>query len=129
MQVRYRVGRAVKMVIFVLLAAVIFGFGTEYLWNWLMPGLFGLHAITFWQALGLVVLGKILFGGVHRHGGGRGWRRGGWDRRFGQRWNQMSEEERARFRAGMRGRCGWGPRGGFAEDENAAGSAAAKGSV
>ena len=41
------------------------------LWNWLLPSLFGLHAITFWQALGLLVLCRILFGNIGggmRHG-------------------------------------------------------------
>ncbi|MFN8207454.1 MAG: hypothetical protein U0T82_08605 [Bacteroidales bacterium] len=43
-----------------------------YLWNWLMPLLFGIKTITFWQAIGLLVLARIIFGGVrtggHRHG-------------------------------------------------------------
>src|SRR5258708_15092540 len=39
-----------------------------HLWNWLLPPLFGWRAITFWQALGLLVLCRILFGGLGRHG-------------------------------------------------------------
>ena len=46
--------------------ALVFGFVTMHLWNWLMPAIFGLKTITFLQALGLLVLGKILFGGFHR---------------------------------------------------------------
>ncbi len=38
------------------------------LWNWLLPPLFGWHQITFWQALGLLALCRILFGGFGRHG-------------------------------------------------------------
>ena len=41
------------------------------LWNWLMPDLFHLPAISFWQAAGLLLLCKILFGGIgcgHHHG-------------------------------------------------------------
>jgi hypothetical protein len=105
------VQKCVKMALYVLLACVLGGFVVMGLWNWLMPVLFGLHAITFWQALGLLVLSKILLGGFHKHGGrgGRGWRRGG-----RERWAQMSPEERERFRAGMRGgRCG--PNGGDKE--------------
>jgi hypothetical protein len=35
-----------------------------HLWNWLLPMLFGWRQITFWQALGLLVLCRILFGGL-----------------------------------------------------------------
>ncbi len=41
---------------------------TMLLWNALLPAIFGLGVITFWQAMGLILLGKILFGGFH--GGG-----------------------------------------------------------
>jgi hypothetical protein len=69
------------------------------LWNWLAPMLFGLHTITFWQALGLLVLTRMLFGGF----GFRG-RRGG--RHLRDKWENMTPEERDRFREGMRDRCG-----------------------
>ncbi len=53
--------------------ALIFGFAVMYLWNWLMPGLFGLGVITYFQAFGLVVLAKILFGSFgHGHRYDRG---------------------------------------------------------
>lgn len=48
----------------------IFGMAVKLLWNWLMPAIFGLPAITFWQAFGLLALCKILFGGFdcgHHH--------------------------------------------------------------
>ena len=103
----YRLWKVLKIVVLVLVAIIVFGFVTMQMWNWLMPAIFGLRAITFVQALGLLVLSKILFGGFHRHGGGRGWRR-----HMEERFAQMSPEERERFRAGMRGRrgCGWGRR-------------------
>src|SRR2546423_13038377 len=41
------------------------------LWNWLLPSLFGWREITFWQALGLLALCRILFGGFGGHGSGR----------------------------------------------------------
>ena len=75
------------------------------LWNWLLPALFGLHQITFWQALGILILCRILFG---RLGGSSSYRRG-FRRRMAERWEQMTPEERERFRQGMRGRCGLGP--------------------
>jgi hypothetical protein len=44
-----------------LAMALLFGFIVMWLWNWLMPEIFGLTAISFWQAWGLVVLAHILF--------------------------------------------------------------------
>jgi hypothetical protein len=43
----------------------LFGYFVMLLWNWLMPAIFGLGLITFWQAVGLVILGRLLFGGFH----------------------------------------------------------------
>ena len=106
------VWRGLRMLLFLMVAAVlalVLGFVVHPLWNWLVPGIFGLHAITYWQAVGLLVLCKLLFGGLHpRGGGGRGGQR--WKRKMGERWAGMSDEERERFRAGMRGRrgCGFG---------------------
>lgn len=84
------------------------------LWNWLLPPLFDWRPITFWQALGLLALTRILFGGF----GMRGYRGyGGFRRRMGERmadgvaerWERMSPEERERFRERMRERCGFDP--------------------
>ncbi|MGD0301481.1 MAG: hypothetical protein ABSE86_30760 [Bryobacteraceae bacterium] len=79
------------------------------LWNWLLPPLFGWHQITFWQALGILALCRILFGGWGGHGSGRSKFRGRMRDRMGKRWEQMTPEERERFQQGMRGRCGFDP--------------------
>ncbi|MGA9071816.1 MAG: hypothetical protein WB424_16245 [Terracidiphilus sp.] len=73
-----------------------------HLWNWLLPMLFGVSTITFWQALGLVLLSRILFG---RWGHGR--HRGGWHHFHDDRWKSMTPEEREKFRREMRARW-WG---------------------
>jgi hypothetical protein len=88
-------------------ALVVFGWVTLHLWNWLMPAIFGLRTITFVQALGLLLLSHILFGGFH----GRGRGRRNWRGHMDERCAHMTPEERERFRAGMRGRggCGFGP--------------------
>jgi hypothetical protein len=97
------VKRVLLSVAGVLLFALIFiaGFGmaVQQLWNMLMPSLFNLPALGFWQAVGLLALSWILFGswrgvghfGMRRHHG---------------RWAHMSAEERERFRAGIAHRCG-----------------------
>lgn len=71
------------------------------LWNWLGPDLFGWHTVTFWQALGLLLLCRILVGGFGMHGGGP---RGHFRDRMRARWEGMTPEERERFRGTWRGR-------------------------
>ena len=100
--------RGVGIVVFVAVAALVVGAAVMLLWNWLMPALFGLPAIGFWQAVGLLVLSKLLLGGFRGWRGGRGLggHFGPWRARMAERWANMTEEERAEFRAGMRRRCG-----------------------
>jgi len=103
----FRAGKAVKIVLCLAAAVTVAGFVVKELWNVLMPQLFGLHTLTFWQAIGLLVLAKLLFGGFHRHSpGGRG---SMWKNRMRERWEQMTPEERDRFSQGMR--CGRRPFG------------------
>jgi hypothetical protein len=78
------------MLTFATLALAAFGYVVMSLWNAVLPAVTGLHAITFWQAVGLLVLSRILFGGL------RG--RGHWRGRMQARWQQMTPEERERFR-------------------------------
>jgi hypothetical protein len=97
----HRILRVSKVLLIVLLAGTLFSFAVMWLWNWLMPVVFGLHAISFWQALGLLVLSKILFSGFRgRPGFGE---TGGWS--FIRRWQSMTPEEREKFRAGLRAGC------------------------
>jgi len=103
---RHRFLRGLKFALFAVLFAVVFSFVVMSLWNWLMPALFGWHVISFWQAVGVLVLSKILFGGFR---GGPGHDRH-WRHRMMERWEQMTPEEREKFRASVRGRCGpFGP--------------------
>ena len=61
------IGEIIGMIIFGILAiaglAILFGFGIMWLWNWLMPEIFGLTTLTYWQAVGLFILFKVLLGG------------------------------------------------------------------
>jgi|HubBroStandDraft_4_1064222.scaffolds.fasta_scaffold437870_2 hypothetical protein len=102
MMIKNRAAKGFTIVIFAMLVAVLLGFVVKGLWNCLTPTLFGWHLITFWQAIGILVLSKILFGGFR---GGRGGRMR-WRNRMQERWEKMTPEEREKFREGMRGRCG-----------------------
>ncbi len=88
-----------------LLFAFLGGEIVLHLWNGLLPPLFGFHQVTFWQALGLLVLCRILFGGIGLHGSGRS----NYRRRMTERWERMTPEERERLRQGWRGRWGFVP--------------------
>jgi hypothetical protein len=77
-----------------ILAIAIFGFGVMSLWNWLVPAVFGGKLITFWQAIGMLALTRILVGGFSRP-------------RVIHKWEQLTPEEREKFRAAMQKRhCG-----------------------
>jgi hypothetical protein len=101
---RYRLLRALKIAVFVPAAVAVISFAVMSLWNILMPTIFAVRAISFWQALGLLVLSKLLFGSFRpRTGVGSHWRR-----RMMDRWEHMTPEEREKFKLGMRGGCGYG---------------------
>lgn len=57
------IGAGIIIAIIITVIFIGFGYVVMYLWNWLMPAIFGLTAITFWQAIGLGLLAKLLFGG------------------------------------------------------------------
>jgi len=96
---RDRLRRVVKVVIAGIVAVGVFGLLIMLLWNWLMPALFGLRQINFWQALGLFLLARLLVGGF-KGGQPHGSRR--WRRRMMERWAKMTPEEREKFRQGLR---------------------------
>jgi len=78
----------------ILLFVAIGGEVVQQLWNWLLPPIFGWRPITFWQAIGILALCRILFGGLGHHGSCRS--------------RHRTPEERERFREGMRRRFGFG---------------------
>jgi hypothetical protein len=78
----------------ILLFVFLGGGVVQQLWNWLLPPIFGLREISFWQALGLLALCRILFGGFGGH-------------RFTHS-KHMTPEERERLRQRLRERCGLG---------------------
>jgi hypothetical protein len=94
--------KVLKILAIVIVAAAVLGFVVMSLWNRLMPQIFGLHAISYWQALGILILSKIFFTGFRGRPGGPG----PWRRRMMEKWAQMTPEEREKFRAGMGNRCG-----------------------
>ena len=89
--------------LFFIAAALALGWIVQFLWNAILPEVVGVKALTFPQALGLLALCRILFGGF------RGGRPGPKRPPFGksrEHWMNMSEEERERFKASWQERCG-----------------------
>jgi hypothetical protein len=112
--VRFRgrwVYKAAAFIVFALAFVAALSYVVMSLWNAIIPTLFHLPTLQYWQAVGLLVLCRILFGGIRgRHGWhGHDHGHGGWRRHMRQRWESMTPEERERMRAKFKHRCGWDP--------------------
>ena len=95
----------------------LFTFAVHALWNGVLVDVVAVKAITYWQALGILVLAKILFGGFPgRRGGGPGWR----GRMMAKRWKSMTPEQRDHLREEMRHRFGDWPRPPWGEEGDVA---------
>ena len=109
--------------IFIPLAVAAFlaliSFVVMQLWNALLPAILHVGVITFWQAMGIFILCKILFG-FSKGRGGWGREKGPWMRqRMEEHYKQMTPEQKERFKQKMSERCGWGNRGNhFGNDWN-----------
>lgn len=94
---------------FITLAFVIvlaFSFAVMLLWNWLIPEIFDGPRINFPQAVGLLALAKVLLGfGRGGWGGGSRFRRSTWKKKFEHKWENMSPEEKEKFKHSFMGRC------------------------
>ena len=95
--------RGLRFIGFIILGAIaaagfafIFGYFVMLLWNWLMPSLFGLTTITFWQAAGIALLARLIFGGSghgssHKRCSGKGDYH---KRKFFNHWCEKGKSER-----------------------------------
>ena len=97
--------KALKFVFFATLFVVGIGYVTMSLWNYLMPFIFNLPTLNFWQTLGLLVLSRILFGGFGRGRGNWAQKRRQWRQHLESRVAHLSPEEREQFRQQMQRRC------------------------
>lgn len=82
--------------LFIIAGIFILGAVVMLLWNAILPNIMAVSTITYWQALGILILSRILFGGFkcgpRRHRGHFG------NPRFKERFMNMSREERINFR-------------------------------
>lgn len=98
MKRNWMINKGLKFALFGLVLVGVCGIVVMSLWNWLMPGLFGLGMISFLQAVGLLILSRILFGGFR----GQPDRSRHVRRRMMAEWQAMTPEQREKFRERMR---------------------------
>ena len=101
---RGRVRCALKGFMFLGFVVVAIGLASGVvmlLWNALVPDLFGGPPLRYLQAAGLLVLSRILFGGLRGHHGP--WRHRAWR----GRWESLTPEERERLREKYARHCRW----------------------
>lgn len=73
------IGYVIVGVILAVLFAFLFGYFVMLLWNWLMPLIFSLPEINYWQAAGIVILARLIFGGLGgSHSNSKHYKRSKW---------------------------------------------------
>jgi Ca2+/H+ antiporter, TMEM165/GDT1 family len=97
-----KIRRVIGFILIGIIGVSVFAGVVMLLWNALLPTLFHLPAVTFWQALGLLVLAKLLFGGFRGGWGGRH----RWNHQMRDKWMKMTPEEREKFKQEWSSRCG-----------------------
>lgn len=113
--------KGIKIGLMIVIGIFIFGTVLMLLWNVLMPSIFGLREISFWEGIGLLILAKIFFGSHYggrkhcKHCHGSKFRDGStWKMLMKEKMKKMSEEEKIAFKQKL-GKCGAGIED---EDEN-----------
>jgi hypothetical protein len=111
MKRRFWFGKAVMILVFCTAFVMLFSYIVMRLWNGILPDVLGVKIITFWQAMGILVLSKILFSGF----GGFAHKKEQFKNRFRQKmldkWEHMTPEEKQKFKDEWKNRCrGWGGR-------------------
>ena len=91
----YNSSRIAKFTLIGFAFVVVIGLVVMALWNWLVPGLLGGSDITFLQAIGVLVLSRILFGNM---GSGAKNNQKPWRKKFAEKVAEMSPDEREQFR-------------------------------
>jgi Ca2+/H+ antiporter, TMEM165/GDT1 family len=94
--------RAIFIPVIFAAGLIILGSVVMYLWNAILTTVLGIHTITFWQAVGILVLSKILFGGFHNRHGHQSFHDHGKDIR--NKWMNLSPEEKEKMRKKWWGR-------------------------
>jgi len=111
MNKKFWVKKIVGIIVCVITVGALLGYVVMSLWNNVLVTVLNVTSINFWQAIGLLILSKILFGGFR--GGWRGGRGGHWKKEWQEKWEakmqNMTPEEREKIKQEWRNRCRvWG---------------------
>ena len=101
-----RIGKFLLFAAFLIFAV---GYVVMGLWNALIPELFKGPVLTYWQAIGLLLLTHFLFHGSGRWRHSNGWRHHRWKHGLEEKLAAMTPEEREQYKAEWKRRCGWYP--------------------
>jgi hypothetical protein len=101
--------RVAKFLAIAAVALLVLGVVVMFLWNALIPDIFKGPVITFWQAVGLLLLSHVLLRGWGRWHYSNGWRHRRWKQRLDEKLAAMTPEEREKYKEEWRRRCGWYP--------------------
>lgn len=101
-KMEHRIKRGVLFIPIVIGGVLLFSLAVMLLWNAILPAVTGVKAITFLQAVGILILSKILFG-FNKGWGGRHYH---WKKRMEEKMHNMTPEEREKFKAEWKNRCG-----------------------
>lgn len=103
--------KILKGIVFFIVFASLFSFLVMWLWNTIVPGITGWKMLTFWEAAGLLLLSKILFGfrgGWGRHWGGHPRHNYFWKQKWDDKLSHMTPEEREKMKNMWQQRfCNW----------------------
>lgn len=105
MNKKFWVKKIVGCIVIALAIATVLGFVVMQLWNHVLTAVVQVPLIDFWQAIGLLILSKILFGGIRGRWGGSRDCHGGWKSEMREKWRNMSAEEREKLKQEWRDRC------------------------
>ena len=100
---RFWIRKGILFIACFIAFALLIGLVVMGLWNAILPAVIGFKVITFTQALGILLLSKILFGGFRggwRHGRGQQWKQ-----RMQEKFGNMTPEEKEKFKAEWKNRC------------------------
>lgn len=105
MNKKFWVKKITGFIVLAIVMTAVLGYVVMLLWNHVLAAVVNVSLVTFWQALGLLILSKILFGGFK--GGCWGNHKGGqWKNEMKEKWQSMTPEEREKIKQEWRNRCG-----------------------
>lgn len=98
------IGKGIGLGTLAIVGFLLFVYAFQYIWNITIPEIFGLRSLSYFQALCLLIISRILFGGF-----GFRWANSGknkfWKERVKMKMQNMTPEEREEFKRKLSQKC------------------------